>query len=63
MIQNIYQTRKNNTAHRYSIIKNKVNEIFGQRIDGMRLNYDDVISRVAMEMALSPRTVRNILKK
>jgi hypothetical protein len=63
MIQTIYETRRNNTAARHTIIKNRVNEIYGQTVSGMRLNFDDVIIKVASDMALSPRTIKNILKK
>lgn len=56
-------TRQIETQRRYSIIKIKFNEIYSQKVNGMRLNYDDVIEKVSQEVGFRPRTIKDILKK
>lgn len=58
-----HETRRQNTSHRYQLIRKKFNELYSKRIDGMRPDMDDVINRVAVETGFAPRTIRDILKK
>lgn len=58
----IVSTRKTNTANRHQLIRSRVNETYSRTVDGVRLDYDSVLAKVAADFGISPRTVRNILK-
>lgn len=56
------RTRRSNTEKRYAIIRDRVNEVYSQKVNGIRLDFDDVIDHVAKEFGFSQKTIRNILK-
>ncbi len=56
-------TRKENTLQRYQIIKQDFNDIYSTRVDGIKLDLDGVIDRVAEKHGYSAETVKKILKK
>lgn len=60
--QNRYETRKANTARRHQLIRDRIDKIYAQRIEGIPLDYDRVIDRVASEYGLASTTVKEILK-
>ncbi len=59
---NHFEVKKNNTQKRHQMVREKVNEVYAQKVDGLRLDLDDVIARVADNFGYSTRTVRNIIK-
>lgn len=56
------ENKRKNTSFRYTIISKKVNEYYAQRIDGIRLDYDAVIEKVASDFGFSTKTVKRALK-
>ena len=56
------QKKRINTQRRHSRIREKFNEFYNLRIEGMRPDYDDVLQKTADYFFISERTVKNILK-
>lgn len=56
------EMKRKNTCFRYIIISKKVNEYYAQRIDGIRLDYDAVIQKVAADFGFSTKTIKRALK-
>jgi AraC-like DNA-binding protein len=58
-----YENRRANTRRRHEAIRRRVDEMCAMRFEGIRLNYDDVVAKVANEFGYSPSMVCRILKK
>lgn len=62
MTQKGLETRSKNARKRHENLKAKVNELYSQTIDGLRLDIDGIIEKVAKDNGYSPRRVKEILK-
>ena len=62
MQKNPYESRKNNTDKRHNLVRQKVNEYYAQTIDGIRLDLDSVLRKVADDFGYSELTVKRIMK-
>lgn len=56
------EKRKINTQKRYQIIRDKFDQVYSQTVDGIRLDYDGVIRKVAEVSGYSEFMVKKILK-
>jgi len=56
------QNKRHNTALRYKIISQRVNQLYAQRLDGIRLDYDAILELVAADFGFSVKTVKRALK-
>ena len=52
---------KQKVQQRHEFVRQKFNELYGLRIEGMRPNFSDVITKVAEVTFYSRRTVMDIL--
>lgn len=63
MTERAAATRKENTSRRNQIILQDFNEIYAQKIDGIKLDFDGVLDKVAERHGYSRETIRKILKQ
>lgn len=65
MPQQVHSATKNirkTTVKRHEIVRQKVNEYFTKTIDGIRLDFESIVAKVAEDTGYTPRYVRDILK-
>lgn len=57
-----YRPIRPTTQRRYALINERFNELYEMKIEGMRLNKDDIIKKIADETGYSVVYVTKIVK-
>lgn len=60
--QKATKTYVSNKEKRYEKVRARFNELCGQRIEGMKLDHDDIITKLADEFDYAESTIKSILK-
>jgi hypothetical protein len=62
MNSNCVKSRVNNSQKRYRIICERFDKLYNFSHEGIKLDFDAIVNKIAEEMGFSPRTIRRALR-
>jgi hypothetical protein len=55
--------KKSTTQSRYQKVRKRIDELYATKVEGIRLDYDGILEKVAEEFDYSLLTVKRIVKR